>query len=83
MTLEYSTVVQVKITMLEYIDEILDAFDKLDPTGGGTKSSATPAIILKVYVDCRKFNTTQAVEFHHLAAKILFAIERYGGSSLS
>ena len=48
MILDYSTVGQLKITMLDYIDEIIDAFDKSDPTGGGTKPSAAPAIIFKV-----------------------------------
>ena len=47
-TLDYSTVGQVNITMLDCIDEILNAFNKLDPTVGGTKSSAAPAIIFKV-----------------------------------
>ena len=36
MTLDYNTVGQVNITMLDYIDEILDAFDKVDTMGGGT-----------------------------------------------
>ena len=37
MTLDYYTVGLVKTTMLEYIDEILNTYDKLDPMGGGTK----------------------------------------------
>ena len=37
MTLDYYIVGQVKITMLDYIDEILDTFDKAYPTGSGTK----------------------------------------------
>ena len=69
MKLEYSTVVQFKITMLEYIDEILDTFDEADPNGGGTKSSSVPDVFLKVYEDCKKLNAKQAVEFHHLVAK--------------
>ena len=47
MTLDYYTVGQVNITMLEYIYEIIDAFDKAYPTSGSTKSSAAPAIILR------------------------------------
>ena len=38
--LDYTTVIQVKITMLGYLDEILSAFDKSDATGSGTNSSA-------------------------------------------
>ena len=45
MILEYTTVDPVKIAMLDYIDEILDTFDKGDPTGGSTRSSASPEII--------------------------------------
>ena len=47
-TLDYTTVGQVKINMLDYIAEIIDAFDKTDPTGGGNKSIYAPYIILKV-----------------------------------
>ena len=36
-TLAYSTIGQVKITMLDYINEIFNTFDKIYPTGGGTK----------------------------------------------
>ena len=73
MTLDYSTVGQVKITILDYTNEILNAFYKVDPLGGGTKSSAATAIHFKVNKDCKKLNTKRAVEFHHLAIKILFA----------
>ena len=48
----------------------------LDYTGGSTKSNAAPAIILRVNEDCKKLNVKQAVEFHHLVAKILFATKR-------
>ena len=48
MILDYTTVGQVKITILEYIDEIIDAFGKAYPTGGCTKSSSASSIIFKV-----------------------------------
>ena len=51
----------MKTTMLDYIDEIINNFDKAYPTVGGTKSSAEPAIIFKVDEDCKKVNTKQAV----------------------
>ena len=35
MTLDYTTVGQVHIPMLDYIDEIIYAFDRIDPTGTG------------------------------------------------
>ena len=52
MALDYTTVGQVKITMLEYINKTLDAFDKADPIGGGNKSSSAPAINFKVDKKC-------------------------------
>ena len=61
MKLDYSIVGQVKITMLDYINEILNTFDKSDPTGGSTNSSAASAIILKVNKDCKKLNSKQTV----------------------
>ena len=48
MKLDYSTVGQLKITMLDYIDEILDIFDKSNPTGGNNSSSAAPSILFRV-----------------------------------
>ena len=76
MILDYTTVGQVKINILEYIDEIIDAFDKLYPTGGGTKSSSASSIIFKVNKLCKNNNSQQAVEFHHLVSKIIFATKR-------
>jgi hypothetical protein len=39
MTLDYTICGQVKITMFDYFDEILTAFDKAEPKGGDTKCS--------------------------------------------
>jgi hypothetical protein len=47
MTLDYTVRGQVKITMIGYVDEILIAFDKADPKGCGTKSSAAPDNLFK------------------------------------
>ena len=57
MALDYTTVGQVNITILNYIDEIMYAFDQVDPTVVGTNSSAAPAIIFKVDKYCKKLNT--------------------------
>ena len=46
---------------------------KAYPTVGGTKSSDAPPIIFKVDEDCKKINAKQALDFHHLAAEILFS----------
>ena len=58
MTLDYTTVGKVKITILDYIDEIVDTFDKADPTGGSTKSRAAPDILFKVGKYCLKKSQT-------------------------
>jgi hypothetical protein len=42
MTLDYTVRGHVKISMFEYVDEILPAIDKVDPRSGGTKTSARP-----------------------------------------
>ena len=59
--LDYSIVVQVKITMLDYIDEIINAFYKSDLTGGGTKSISAPAILFKVNEDYKNLNAKRDV----------------------
>ena len=48
MILDYSIVGRVKITMFDYIDEIIVGFDKSYPMGGSTKSIYEPAIIVRV-----------------------------------
>jgi hypothetical protein len=76
MTLDYSVSGQVKITMLDYVNEILAAFDKAEPKGGCRKTSAAPDSLLKVNEDCEKLAQAKAVEFHNLVAKILYATKR-------
>jgi hypothetical protein len=71
MTLDYTVRGQVKITMFDYVDEILAAFDKAAPKGGGTKTSAAPDSIFKVDESCEKLKQDKAVEFHNLVAKKL------------
>jgi hypothetical protein len=48
MTLDYTVRGQVKITMFDYVGEILTAFDKAEPKGGVTKSSTAPDSLFKV-----------------------------------
>jgi hypothetical protein len=76
MMLDYSVPGQVKITMLEYVNEILAAFDKTEPKGGGTKTSAAPDSLFKVDKDCEKLAQVKAVEFHKLVATTLYATKR-------
>jgi len=76
MTLDYSVRGQVKISMFEYIDEILTAFDKAEPKGGGTKSSAAPDNLFTINEDCEKISQEKVVQFHNLVAKTLYATKR-------
>jgi hypothetical protein len=40
--------------MFNYVNEIINAFDKAEPKGGGTKSSAAPDDLFKVDEDHEK-----------------------------
>jgi hypothetical protein len=75
-TLDCATPGQVKIRMIECIQEIMDAFDKVEPNGSGTKTSAAPANLFKIDEDCEKLDETKATAFHNLVAKTLHATKR-------
>jgi hypothetical protein len=76
MTLDYTIRGQVKITMFNYVDEIITAFDKAEPKGGGTKTSAAPDSIFKMDENCKKLKQDKAVEFHNLVANTLYSTKR-------
>jgi hypothetical protein len=76
MTLDNTVHGQVKITVFDYIDEILTAFDKAEPKGCGTKSSAAPESLFKVYESCVKLDQDKDVEFHNLVGNTLRATKR-------
>jgi hypothetical protein len=54
MTLDYTVHGRVNISMFDYVVEIINAFDKAEPKGGGTKSSAAPDDLFKVDEDCAR-----------------------------
>jgi hypothetical protein len=68
MTLDYTLHRRVNILMFDYIDEIINAFDKAEPKGGSTKSSAAPDNLFKVDEDREKLPPENAVKFHNLVA---------------
>jgi hypothetical protein len=76
MTLDYSLPGRVMITMFEYIMEIIATYEKADPKGGGTKTSAAPEDLFKIDDDCKKLNRVKSQEFHTLVAKTLYATKR-------
>jgi hypothetical protein len=73
MNLYYTVRGQVKITMFDYVNEILNAFDKAEPNDGGTKTIAARASLFKVDEICEKIKQDNAVGFHNLVAKTLYS----------
>ena len=76
MTLDYTVPGQVKISMFDYIEEIITAFEKAEPKGVGTKTSAAPDNLFKVDEDCKKLKPNKAKVFHNLVAKTLYTTKR-------
>ena len=72
MELDFSVVGQVKITMFDYIQEMLEDFHKFDPN---KSISCTPAAdnLLKVRDDQPKLDEQKAQIFHNFTSKALFA----------
>ena len=54
MTVEWSVKVQVNIIILDYIKEIMDCFEQVEPKYSSTKSSAAPLNLFVVDEDCDK-----------------------------
>ena len=75
MKLDYSTRGEVKITMYNYISEIITDFKKYDPSN---KNARTPAAnhLFKVRDDQKKLPETLAQVFHTFTARALFATKR-------
>ena len=48
MTLDYTVRGQFQITMIDFLDRVLMDFDKAEPKGGCTKTSAAPENLFKV-----------------------------------
>jgi hypothetical protein len=76
MILDYIVRGQVKITMFDYVYEIITAFNKAELKGGGTKSSAKLESLFKVDESFKKLNQDKDVEFHNLVVKTLYATKR-------
>jgi hypothetical protein len=76
MDLDYTVPGKVKISMFDYVDEILKAFAIAEPKGAGTKSSAAPDNLFMVNEDCIKVLPKKVVQFHNLVAKTLYTTKR-------
>jgi hypothetical protein len=75
MTLDFSTMGKVKVTMFPYIKSMVDDFTALHPT---SKTSATPAAehLFKVRDDAILLDEQASQTFHTFVAKALFATKR-------
>ena len=65
MTSDCATAGQVKITMLDCIEETTAAFEKEAPGDTGTENSAAPESLFGVDEDCEKLKPHEAERFHH------------------
>jgi hypothetical protein len=84
----YSTHGQCKITMTDYVDEIMAAWDKdgpsIDKEGfvmielkkRKPKSSAATENLFRVDDDCKKLDLVKATTFHNIVAKALYVTKR-------
>lgn len=75
MMLDFTSPGEVIILMFDYIDELLNVFEKAEPSMKGTKSSAAPSDLFKIDGDCKKLHPSKAVVFHNLTAKTLYAMK--------
>ncbi len=88
MTLDFTTKGQVKISMVDYVKEVVDAWDKapqLDNDGfamvksrRGTKGKkcAAPEDLFRIDKDLTKLNTEMSTAFHNIVAKALYLVKR-------
>jgi hypothetical protein len=75
MTLDFTVPGEVKITMINYITEIVDLFQKHDDSNC---TANTPAAehLFKVNHDTSSLAEIQATKFHNFMAKCLFFTKR-------
>ena len=75
-TLDYTVRGQVQITMIDFLDKVLIAFDKAEPKGGGTNKSAASENLSKVDKDCKNLPQIKTVQFHNLVEKTLYSTKQ-------
>ncbi len=86
MTLDFTMKQQVKISMAEYVKELISTWDKapklendgftLIKRGKKGRSTAAPEDLFKVNEDSIKLNQTMATAFHNIVAKTLYLVKR-------
>ena len=76
MTLDYSVKSQFKITIMDYINKILECLDNTERKASSTKSSTSPMNLFVVDEDCEKLSKEKAETLHKIVANMLFATKR-------
>ena len=84
MDLDFSVKGQVRISMCNYVKEIITAWDKATTSEGFTtvkcksksKSSMAPEDLFKVDEDVEKLDSQMVTTFHNFVAKTLFVTKR-------
>jgi hypothetical protein len=85
MTLDFTTLKIVKVTMLEYLDEIIGSWDKacseLDDgykavSGRKRNATAAPDDLFKVDENVVKLDQARAKAFHNITAKKIYVAKR-------
>ena len=86
MTLDFTTKGQVKISMIEYVKDIISAWEKASKSiydgftivkrGRKGKATAAPDDLFKVNEDSVKLNQDMAMSFHNIVAKALYLVKR-------
>jgi hypothetical protein len=88
MTLDFTAKGQVKISMTDYVKEVIEAWDKVSqPADDGftpvmskrskrAKKSAAPEDLFKIDEDATKLDTEQSTAFHNIVAKALYMVKR-------
>jgi Reverse transcriptase (RNA-dependent DNA polymerase) len=76
MTIDFTVKGQCKVTMFDYIDEIIKMFEKHEPNQKGTKQSAAPKNLFVLNDKSVKLPAARKEFFHSIVAKILFATKR-------
>jgi hypothetical protein len=88
MMLEFNTKRQVKILMVDYVKEVVAAWDNTPKHNNDgftevkskrarkSRSSAAPEDLFKVNKDATKLNSDMAMAFHNIVAKTLYVVKR-------
>jgi hypothetical protein len=88
MTLDFTTKGQVKISMIDYVKEVIETWDKVSqPANDGftpvlskrarkAKKSAAPEDLFKIDEDATKLDTKMSTAFHNIVAKALYLVKR-------